>query len=574
MKKILYFLIFTAGFFAFAKTSEAATLNVSLGNDVYNVGDQFSIHLHIDSEGVSINAAQATLDYPADILEVTGVNKSGSIFVFWLLEPDFSVPGKISFVGGSTSGYIGKSLQVLTVNFKVKASGVANLSLGDAAVTLADGTGADVIRTTGGARITAQEKTAAPPAEPPPSRVLPPPVQIVREPVVSKAKPTGPKIEIPLYPDPEKWYNTSANFLVRWDLPADIVAVATEINKIPDFEPTKTEGLFDNKMFARPDDGIWYLHVRFKNNIGLGPTTHYRVAVDTSPPTSFDVTVLEGATTDNPTPTINFESGDQLSGLSKYLIRVDNGDLVLTDKTSYTLPLLPPGKHTVRVSAKDNADNLTEEILNLEILPIAAPLITSVSRDIFIGEGGLNVSGTALPDLTILISLKRTNGEEILKKETQSDADGLWLVKFDESLKKDKYYIEVTAKDKRGALSLPVKSDTITVRERPLLTIRGVEITQLTALVSLIILLLLAFTAGWYARRLTRKQRQRKITIAERDTAALLNLIKKDLDKIMKSYGNGKLDKREMEEVKQVLKKVEENLNKMQKYVVPEIGEI
>lgn len=574
MKKIICFLIFTAGVFAFARIAEAATLNVSLGNDVYNVGDEFSIHLHIDSEGVSINAAQATLDYPADILEVTNVSKSGSIFAFWLLEPDFSVPGKISFVGGSTSGYIGKSLQVLTVSFRVKAAGTANLALGEAAVTIADGTGTDVIRTTGGARITTQVKTAKPPATPPPSQVLPPPVQIVREPVVSKAKPVGPKIEVPLYPDPEKWYNTAANFLVRWDLPADIAEVATELNKIPDFSPTKTEGLFDNKVFARPDDGIWYLHIRFKNNLGLGPTTHYRVAIDTSPPTSFDITILEGSKTDNPTPTINYESGDQLSGLSKYFIRVDNGDLVLTDKTSHTLSLLPPGKHIVRVSAKDNADNLTEEVLNLEILPIAAPLITSISRDVFVGEGGLNIAGTALPDLTLIVSLKRQNGEEILKKETQSDAEGSWLVKFDESLKKDKYYIEVTAKDKRGALSLSVKSDIIVVRERPLLTIRGVEITQLSALLGLIFLLLISFFAGWYARLLTKKQRGRKITIVGRETAALLNLIKKDLNRIMKNYGNGKLEKREAEEIKQLLKKMEENLDKMQKYVVPEIGKI
>lgn len=574
MKKFFCFLIISAGLFVFAGTAGAATLNISLGNDVYTVGDEFNIHVHIDSEGVSINAAQATLNYPTDILEVTNVSKSGSIFAFWLLEPDFSVPGQISFVGGSTSGYIGKSLQVLTVNFKVKTNGVANITLGNAAVTTADGTGTNVIRTTGGARIIAEEKTVTPKTTPPPSQILPRPTQIVREPVVSKAKPAEPKIEIPLYPDPEKWYATSANFLVKWDLPDDVAEIATELNKIPDFDPTEAEGLFDNKMFARPDDGIWYLHVGFKNNVGFGPTAHYRIAMDTSPPLPFDVTVLEETPTDNPTPTINYESGDQLSGLLGYLIRIDNGDLIETDKTSYTLPLLAPGKHTISVSAKDNADNLTEEIFNLEILPIASPFISSLSQNVFIGEGGLNISGTALPDVTLIISLKRQNGEEILNKEFKSDTQGLWLAKFDESLKKGKYYIEVTARDGRGALSLPTKSDLITVRERPLLTIHGFEITQLTALLSLIILLLIAFAAGWYSRLLTKKQRARKITITGRDTVALISLIQKDIETITKNFNNGKLSKQEAAETGQLIGKIDGNIKKMKKFVVPEIEEL
>jgi len=81
---------------------------------------------------------------------------------------------------------------------------------------------------------------------------------------------------------------------VNWDLPNDVTAVATEVDQHPDAVPAKSEGLFDNKTFSPLEDGVWYLHVQFKNSIGWGPTLHYRIGIDTAPPLGFSVTSPSG----------------------------------------------------------------------------------------------------------------------------------------------------------------------------------------------------------------------------------------------------------------------------------------
>src|SRR3989344_522992 len=91
---------------------------------VFNIGDKFEISVKIDSEGVGINAAQGRLEFPQDILQVESLNISQSVFNFWLEEPAFSNElGEVTFVGGSSNGSIGKSLEVLKVNFVVKGGG-------------------------------------------------------------------------------------------------------------------------------------------------------------------------------------------------------------------------------------------------------------------------------------------------------------------------------------------------------------------------------------------------------------------------------------------------------------------
>jgi len=394
--------------------------------------------------------------------------------------------------------------------------------------------------------------------------------------VPTEKLPDKPKIEVPLYPDQNAWYNVTPNFLAQWGLPPDISDVATALNKDKAYvPPPRSEGLFEAKTFPTLTDGIWYLHVRFKNNVGWGPAAHFRTAIDTTPPEPFTIESSEGATpTDNPTPTIRFTANDGLSGIRRYFIQVDGAEVISQEKDSLTLSPQAPGKQTVFVKAVDNAGNIRENSIELNILPIASPAITFIQKDLLIGEGGLFVSGTTLPGVTVLISLKNNRGLTIAEINEKPDAAGNWHGLFDVPLKNGTYFIEAKIQDSRGAQSLPVKSDLVTVREKPLFTMAGIEITQFWFYTFTSLLFLGAILAGWLWYRQRRKKADKKMAIAQRDVVNLFMTTRKDIDGMLKNYADGRIDDREAAEMEFVLKEIKSNLEKMEKYIIENIGEI
>ena len=133
------------------KLTLAASLNILPNSNTLAVHEEFTVDVKLDSSGQTINAAQATITFPKDIIEVTNVQKDSSIFSFWLQEPIFSNnDGTVKFIGGAQGGSSGGSLQILRINFKTKNIGTAPLSFEDAAVTAADGSGTNVLTSING----------------------------------------------------------------------------------------------------------------------------------------------------------------------------------------------------------------------------------------------------------------------------------------------------------------------------------------------------------------------------------------------------------------------------------------
>ena len=247
----------------FAHAASAATMYVVVDKDAVKIGDQVTATVKIDSEDQGINAAQGTLQFSKDILEATGIDKSSSVFRFWLEEPAFTNDaGQVSFVGGTSTGVTGKSLTVLRATFKVKGVGKASIVFSDGAVAASDGSGTNVLSALRGVTITSAPSTGVAPPLPivPPSGTtatttpaapVPPkptvpvveikPVLIVRPPVEVKILPPAPIISVKLFPDPQKWYNLSDTFFATWYLPPDISGVGDEINRTVHFDPAKSE---------------------------------------------------------------------------------------------------------------------------------------------------------------------------------------------------------------------------------------------------------------------------------------------------------------------------------------------
>lgn len=307
----------------------AADFNLSPSSGTLGINQDIEVRLRIDTAGESINAAQATMLFPANLLQVKSISKEGSIFNFWLQDPTFSNDaGTISFIGGTPSGVSGSSLQVITIIFTTKGVGSAAISFSDGAITAADGTGTNVLGALNGAIFSVSSTVSVPP--PTPAAPVAPitiatPVPIVREAISAPGLPSTPVISVPLYPDPDRWYSLISNFTTNWQLPSDVSGVATALNQNPSYTvPGESEGLFNSKQFPSfQEDGINYLHVRFKNNKGWGATAHYRIAIDTQPPLAFTIQIEGGPSTDNPRPKLLFQTGDALSGIDTYLVQIN-----------------------------------------------------------------------------------------------------------------------------------------------------------------------------------------------------------------------------------------------------------
>ena len=90
----------------------------------------------------------------------------------------------------------------------------------------------------------------------------------------------------------------------------------------------------------------------------------------------------------------------------------------------------------------------------------------------------------------------------------------------------------------------------------------------------LLVFFLIIFTAGWFIRRSAQEKRYRRILMSQRDAVASYNVIKTDVEKGLKSLAEKRFDEASANEIEFLLKHINENLEKMNKYVVSGIKSI
>lgn len=563
--KVILSALTCSAFFFSVSVSHAATFFLVPPSATVGVGDKITLSVKIDGEGVGFNGAQATIHYPKETLQVSSIDKSTSAFSFWLEDPNFSNnDGIISFIGGTPYGVSGSSVEVIKISFTTKGSGSAEISFGDAAITASDGSGTNIL-----------SKLSSSVLNVSPARTASQIQQITRIPVAAQGLPAKPNVQIPLYMDESLWYGIESPFNITWDLPADISGISTAVNKQPNSVPSeKSEGLFDNKPYEPLGDGIWHMHVRFRNNIGWGPTTHRKIAIDTMPPLGFDITSPDSESTDNPAPTIQFKTRDALSGLREYAIRIGDSDLIRipADQITgdYQLPKLAPGNYRIIVKAIDRADNSVENSINFNILPIQSPSITFVTRSLFSDEnGGVTVKGTALPNIDVLVSLVSSAGSVAGKGTARSNENGNWEFLFTDSLKNGTYKVKAISQDERGALSVEVESENISVTSKPIIQIGNLKLGKGGAMLVLLLVIVTGFVGGF----LFYKKRQEKVNLrvltAESDLDKLTKIVKDDFKKLEEAHATPATADDEF-----MLKKMEGNINKMETYLKKGIKKI
>lgn len=594
MKISKYFIsfIFSLVIFFSAHVVSAATIYLSPDQGNFNIGDEVNINIKINSEGESVNAGQASLNWPSSVLKFIETDKTNSVFNFWVDEPKSSTEGSMSFIGGTSNGISGEALQILKVKFKAIGGGVAEISLSDAAITAADGKGTNVLSVIKGAAfaigaevvkpqiptVTVPPSTPTPVPAPTPKPApvpAPEPEKIVRPAVPAAKLPQAPSIKVPLYENESVWHSNVGETVALWDVPNDIISIAVQIDHSPNTEPkTPEKELYTGKKFGILEEDIWYIHVRFRNNIGWGPTTHYKISLDTQPPLSFKINGLEGEATDNPAPELEFQTTDALSGLSEYQIKINNGEALIVSasehKGVFKLPLQEFGKKEISVKAFDFAGNSTEDMMTLEILPIASPVITFITKEFFSNEeAGLILKGTALPNANVLLNVYRVEGQVATTGTARSNDHGNWDFTFEKPLQNGQYVVKAQSQDDRGAVSLIVESDIITVKSRPIIQIGSIQLGKgAIALILLFVLFASAFGGAWFYR-----QRQRKIALrvefAQSETAKMFKIIEQDVDRLSKAKATPEISDDEY-----ALKSLQGTVQKMGAYVKKGIEKI
>lgn len=142
--------------FVFPQIAQAASLRLSPASGTYNVGQTMSVSVLVNSTDQAMNAVSGILSFSRNLLEVTSLSKGGSIMSLWVKEPSYSnSTGSINFEGVVlTPGFSGSTGNIITINFRVKDIGTAQVGFETAQVLANDGNGTDILSRYDGAEFT------------------------------------------------------------------------------------------------------------------------------------------------------------------------------------------------------------------------------------------------------------------------------------------------------------------------------------------------------------------------------------------------------------------------------------
>jgi len=351
--------------------THAADLSLTPSTGSYAVGQTFTVTVRAVPNGDSVNAVEASLKFDPKLLSVVSVGKTGSAFSLWTTEPTFSnAAGTVTFGGGSPTPFTSAS-NIVSVTFRTVAQGSASVSFGTASVLAADGRGTDVFKNGGTATYTV---TAAATPTPTPTPTLTPTPEPKDEDendgaIIFGDPPRPPEVGSPTFLDQNVWYKETEG-MFSWSLPFDVNVVAVELTDDPENKPEENkEAILDpaeEEFLITKDkikDGVQYVSVNFKNQVGWGAVTNRKLQIDTTAPEAFVVNVRAGNSPDS-FPLLNFEANDVTSGIDYYEMTIaDQEPLRITPdeaKLGYMLKELEDGTYTVKVIAVDKAGNSRE----------------------------------------------------------------------------------------------------------------------------------------------------------------------------------------------------------------------
>ena len=552
----------------------SASLYLSPPSGTYAIEGIFSIKVKVNSNGEDINAAEGTLIFNPDEVQVKSISKTGSIFNLWTTEPAFSnSTGNISFGGGTTTNFTGASGTIIAINFKAKSASSAQINFSSGSVLMADGKGTNILSSMNGGVYTLKPKIVMPS-----SPILPTSPTSPTMPTVPSNAPTAPNISSLTHLDSEKWYsNNEPKF--TWKISKDITGTKLLVGHQPIVAPNVyySEPIAEKQLDGLAD-GVWYFHAQLRNKFGWGAISHFKFQIDTELPEPFEVRVDNQGDFTDPTPILYFETSDSLSGIEYYEVKIGEKekDIVFVGSVknnSYKTPLLIAGEHNVIVKAFDKAGNFSTAVTEITIEPISAPIITDFLETIDTGDS-LIIKGTSLyPESEITIFTKK-QGEEAIANNIKTDNKGDWSYTHSKTLEKGIYQAWAYITDERGARSNLTDKVTISVVLPVILEFGETAINYLSIIIVLASLIMTLMGIIFYGfqkvvrmRRRLRKETQEVGKSVAGAFKALQEEVKEQVE-----YLDGKKGVTKTE--KQVQRKLKKALNISQKVISKEIQDI
>lgn len=564
-------LITKSVFFSFAfvifflpTLAEAASLGFSPSTLTRSLNDNFTVTVSLSSNDVAMNAASGVISFDKDKLEIVSLSKTNSIMSLWVQEPSFSNQnGTVNFEGVVLNpGFQGAQGNLLTITFRAKASGQANVRFTSGTILANDGVGTNILSGLGSANFLITGGTT--PAASVPATAVPP-------------EGNGPAITSTTHPDQSKWYANSAPEFV-WVLPEDALEVRTVISASSGATPSISYiPPITSKTVEPLTDGVYYFALQIRTASGWSDVGRYRINIDTKPPEPFSITFPHSNRGFEPQPVIMFNTTDKGSGVSGYEVVIDGKGPAkvapAADSNPYPLPPQVPGDYTVTVTASDEAGNSRSASESFTIEAIEAPRITYYQEEIVYGDI-LKIRGTTYPDSEVHIFIREGN-EMVSEEYTKSSNTGDFVVVATKRLNSGDYTFTARVTDSRGAMSNETSPLTLKVKSRFLNDIVDLTLSYLSAALLAIVSLALIFGGGgyvWYrsfmlVRRLRRESSEAETVLQKSfehlrqniaEHAARLRTLKRKLTK---------------EEIA-FLEQFENNLNEAEKVIVKEIQDI
>lgn len=572
-------------FFVGCQNVSAATMSLSANSTNVSVGETVTLYVILNSDGVAVNNAEATIKFPSDLFDIISISKGGSIFSLWVEEPSFSnSAGAISFNGGSpTPGFTGARGSIISIVAKAKKNGQAEFSFSGAAVRANDGLGTDVLRGSYGNIIvvaTKEEPVKETPAKP----TTPEPIKEAPAEPTTTAQSTSLQISSLTHPNREEWYKDS-NPIFQWNLPKNINAVQTGINNNNSFSPSVTYApAISRKAVQNLEDGIWYFKVRAREDKVWGPIATYIVQIDSLAPEKKNVEF--NYDDNNKRLSITADISDASSGLDHYELYV-NDSLIKNIPAQdfiggkHSLDLYALGENNIKLIAFDKAGNSVEALGSFYSSGVSAPPIEpaipqpmpeliapqiSPLPELISADDKLIIQGsTQEPDTEVTINVKNENGELIVFK-TRSNYEKNFFALIP-NLKAGNYEIW----SEIGSGDSAVASRHLQLEATPkLITTVGSSSFKTSNLVGLLILIVLVLiSAAFYLGRILFKPPVKSkigLTTIKRNNAKILSFVKNILENNLSLIHNIRHRRMLTREEKKIKKAIEDGLDQVDKW--------
>ena len=351
--KILLLITFLIAFCFRAPNVEAsgASLYLSPDSGTFNIESTFDVSIFINTGEENINAVRADLKFDPKKIQIVSPTTGKSLISIWAVPLSFSnVEGYISFQGGVPSpGIKTFSGLISTITFRAIDPGETAIYLTDASQALLDdGKGTDILNSCGKGiyNIT----------------ILPL---------------EGPNVFSPTHSDQNKWYKDN-NPTFLWEKEDGANQFSYSINRDPLAVPdNQAEGAETSVSYSEFEDGVWYFHIKAKNEEIWGGTSHFLARIDKEYPASFIIEISPAKKTSYKQPIISFLTTDVFSGIDHFEMKVvditienERKDASFTEVNSpYLFSNLEIGTYMAIIRAYDKAGNWRDESIKIEIIP-------------------------------------------------------------------------------------------------------------------------------------------------------------------------------------------------------------